>query len=124
MPQNRHAEDAIAIRSLGLRMPPHYRIETHAHEGHQLVYATEGVMTVDTPLGGIPVDVNVPVDVVVPIDIVVDIPIDETVPISDEFPVQLDVPIVIEVGDTELANLTESLAAGLESLREVLSGLS
>lgn len=81
-------------------------------------------ITIDTPLGGIPVDVNVPVDVVVPIDLVVDIPIDETVPIQDEFPVQLDVPITIDVGDTELKNLTDSLAAGLESLQGVLTGLS
>lgn len=81
-------------------------------------------ITIDTPFGGVPVDVNVPVDVVVPIDLVVDIPIDETVPIQDEFPVQLDVPIAIDVGDTELKNLTDSLAAGLESLRDVLTGLS
>lgn len=80
-------------------------------------------ITISTPLGGIPVDVNVPVDVVVPIDLVVDIPIDETVPIQDEFPVQLDVPIAIEVRETELANLTDSLAAGLESLQDVLTGL-
>jgi MFS family permease len=80
-------------------------------------------ITIDTPLGGIPVDVNVPVDVVVPIDLDVDIPINETVPVQDEFPVQLDVPIEIDVGETELARLTESLAAGLESLQDVLSGL-
>lgn len=81
-------------------------------------------ITIDTPLGGIPVDVNVPVDVVVPIDLVVDIPIDETVPIQDEFPVQLDVPIAIDVGETELKSLTDSLAAGLESLQDILTGLS
>lgn len=78
---------------------------------------------VDTPLGNIPLDISVPVDVVVPIDLVVDIPIDETVPIVDEFPVQLDVPIAIDVGETELANLTASLAAGLESLQDVVAGL-
>lgn len=81
-------------------------------------------ITIATPFGGIPVDVNVPVDVVVPIDLVVDIPIDETVPIRDEFPVRLDVPIAIDVGETELKNLTDSLAAGLESLQDVLTGLS
>jgi hypothetical protein len=81
-------------------------------------------ITIATPFGGIPVDVNVPVDVVVPIDLVVDIPIDETVPIQDEFPVQLDVPIAIDVGDTELKSLTDSLAAGLESLQDILTGLS
>lgn len=81
-------------------------------------------ITIDTPFGGIPVDVNVPVDVVVPIDLTVDIPIDETVPVRDEFPVQLDIPIAIDVADTELKNLTDSLAAGLESLQDVLTGLS
>ena len=79
---------------------------------------------VDTPLGEIPLDVNVPVDVDVPIDLMVDIPIDERVPIQDEFPVQLDVPIAINVRDTELAELTDSLAAGLQSLQDMLAGLS
>ena len=80
---------------------------------------------VDTRLGfTVPIDVTVPVDIDVPIDLVVDIPIDETVPINEEFPVKLDVPIDIDVSETELANLTDSLAAGLESLQEVLRGLS
>ena len=79
---------------------------------------------IDTPFGNVPVDVTVPVDVDVPIDLVVDIPIDETVPIKDEFPVQLDVPIAIDVRETELAELTDSLAAGLESLQQMLNGFS
>lgn len=79
---------------------------------------------IDTPLGEIPVDVNVPVDVDVPIDLVVDIPINETVPIQDEFPVKLDVPIAIDVRETELSALTDSLAAGLESLQEMLNGFA
>jgi hypothetical protein len=78
---------------------------------------------VNTPFGDIPLDITVPVDVVVPIDLTVDIPIDETVPIEDEFPVQLDVPIALDVSDTELKNLTDSLATGLESLQDVLTGL-
>jgi len=78
---------------------------------------------VNTPLGDIPLDITVPVDVVVPIDLTVDIPIDETVPVKDEFPVQLDVPIALDVRDTELKNLTDSLATGLESLQDVLTGL-
>jgi len=70
-------------------------------------------ITVDTPLGfEIPLDVTVPVDVVVPVDLMVDIPVNETVPIA------------IDVGDTEFATLTDSLATGLESLREVLDGLA
>ena len=80
-------------------------------------------ITIDTPFGGIPLDVNVPVDVDVPVDLVVDIPINETVEIDEEFPVQLDVPISIDVRDTEFASLTDSLAAGLESLQDVLTGL-
>jgi len=80
---------------------------------------------IDTQLGfNVPIDVTVPVDIDVPIDLVVDIPIDETVPISEEFAVQVDVPIDIDVSETELANLTDSLAAGLESLQDVLKGLS
>jgi hypothetical protein len=79
---------------------------------------------IDTPFGGIPLDITVPVDVVVPIDLVVDIPIDETVPIQDEFPVQLDVPIDIDVSETELKNLTDSLATGLESLQDILTSLT
>ncbi len=78
---------------------------------------------IDTPVGKIPFDVTVPVDVDVPVDLVVDIPINETVPIKDEFPVKLDVPIAIDVRETELANLTDSLAAGLESLQDMLTGL-
>ena len=78
---------------------------------------------VNTPFGDIPIDITVPVNVVVPIDLVVDIPIDETVPIKDEFPVKLDVPIEIDVGETELKNLTDSLATGLESLQDILTGL-
>jgi hypothetical protein len=34
------------------------------------------------------------------------------------------VPIAIDVGETELKNLTDSLAAGLQSLQDVLTGLS
>lgn len=80
-------------------------------------------ISVSTPLGDIPLDVTVPVDVDVPVDLVVEIPINETVAIDEQFPVQLDVPIAIDVRDTELANLTDSLAAGLEALQDVLTGL-
>jgi EmrB/QacA subfamily drug resistance transporter len=76
------------------------------------------------PFGtAIPIDVTVPVDIDVPIDLTVDIPINETVPINAEVPVKVDVPIRVDVADTELANLTTSLAAGLDSFREVLAGL-
>lgn len=39
------------MRSLALRLPPDHYIPPHAHEWPQLVYATEGVMTVDTDAG-------------------------------------------------------------------------
>jgi MFS family permease len=68
---------------------------------------------IETPLGfSVPVDVTVPVDVVVPVDLEIDIPVDETVPVE------------IDVSQTELAALTDSLATGLESLSEVLDGLA
>lgn len=55
MPQERQpsprSESAIAVRSLGLRLPRAYRIAAHQHEWHQLVYAIEGVLTVSTPNG-------------------------------------------------------------------------
>lgn len=57
MPQNRHVQGGdvveadIVVRSLGLRLPPNLRIEPHHHVWHQLVYATEGVMCVETPGG-------------------------------------------------------------------------
>lgn len=76
------------------------------------------------PFGtAIPIDVTVPVDIDVPIDLTVDIPINESVPINAEVPVKVNVPIKIDVSETELANLTTSLAAGLDSFREVLAGL-
>ncbi len=72
----------------------------------------------------IPLDVTVPVDIDVPIDLTLSIPINETVPIDAEVPVQLSVPISMNVGETELADLSASLAAGLRSLQQVLEGLS
>jgi prefoldin subunit 5 len=79
---------------------------------------------VDTPLGKIPLNVTVPVNVDVPVDLTVDVPIKETVPIKDEIPVKLDVPVKIDVSQTQLKDLTDSMAAGLESLQEMLTGLS
>ena len=71
----------------------------------------------------IPLDVTVPVDIDVPIDLTLSIPINETVPIDAEVPVQLSVPISMNVGETELADLSASIAAGLRSLQQVLEGL-
>lgn len=81
-------------------------------------------ITIAGPLGiDIPVDVTVPVDLDVPIDLQVEIPISETIPITTNIPIKVDVPISLEVANTELAALADSLAAGLESLKAILSGL-
>jgi EmrB/QacA subfamily drug resistance transporter len=82
-------------------------------------------ITIDGPFGvDIPLDVTVPVDIDVPIDLTLTIPIDETVPIDANVPVNLTVPISVNVSDTQLAELTDALAAGLKSFQEILSGLS
>ncbi len=44
-------ETRIAIRSLALRLPSGHRIASHDHGWPQLVYATRGVMTVETERG-------------------------------------------------------------------------
>lgn len=79
---------------------------------------------VATPLGfSVPVDVTVPVDIEVPVDLEVTVPVNETVPIEETFAVELAVPVSIDVGDTELGELTRSLAAALEAFLDVLTGL-
>jgi MFS family permease len=70
----------------------------------------------------VPLNVTVPVNIDVPIDLVVDIPVNETIPVDAAVPVKLDVPISVDVAETELAALTDSLAAGLQSFRDVLAG--
>jgi hypothetical protein len=79
---------------------------------------------IDGPFGTeIPLDITVPINLDVPIDITVDIPLDETIPINASVPVKVDVPIGVNVGDTQLADLAESLAIGLESFTQVLNSL-
>lgn len=79
---------------------------------------------INGPFGiDIPLDVTVPVDIDVPIDLTLTIPINETVPINADVPVQMTVPIHVNVSDTELAELTQAIAAGLQSFQEILSGL-
>lgn len=52
MPQIRQdPESALVVRSLALRLPSGHRIEAHHHAWPQLVYATEGVMSVVTESG-------------------------------------------------------------------------
>lgn len=49
--QGRDPEDALLVRSLGLRLADGERLDAHAHPWGQLVYATRGVMSVGTPGG-------------------------------------------------------------------------
>ena len=81
-------------------------------------------ITVDGPFGiDIPLNITVPIQVDVPIDLVVAIPVDESIPISTNVPVQVAVPIAIDVAGTELAQLAQSLEAGLISFKDVIAGL-
>lgn len=84
----------------------------------------ETTIKVKGPFGiDIPLDVTVPVDIDVPIDLVVTVPIHETVPVDANVPVQLDIPITVDVSQTQLAELSKALAAGLRSFKDVLAGL-
>lgn len=58
MPQKRLAsngdtdsEDRFQIRTLALNLPNGHAIHSHFHEWHQLIYASRGVMTVNTTSG-------------------------------------------------------------------------
>jgi hypothetical protein len=84
----------------------------------------ETTIEVQAPFGlTVPVDVTVPVDIDVPVDLEITLPVNETIPVEANVPVKLDVPIRVDIAQTELAELADSLAAGLRSFREVLSGL-
>ena len=84
----------------------------------------ETTIEVEGPFGlTVPVDVTVPVDIDVPVDLQLKLPVNETIPVEANVPVQLDVPINVNIAETELAELADSLAAGLESFRDVFSGL-
>jgi MFS family permease len=84
----------------------------------------ETTITVNGPFGiDIPLDITVPIQLDLPIDLTVDIPVNETIPVETEVPVNLEVPIVIDISETELAQLAEALAEGLESFRQMASQL-
>ena len=68
-------------------------------------------------------DITVPIQLELPIDLDVAIPVNETIPIDTQIPVDLEVPIVIDIAETELAQLAEALQQGLESFRTLASGL-
>jgi MFS family permease len=81
-------------------------------------------ITVNGPFGiDIPLNITVPIKLDLPIDLTVDIPVNETIPINTDVPVDLDVPISIDISQTELATLAESLSQGLESFRQMATGL-
>lgn len=44
-------DEKIIVRTLGLRFADGHRIAAHHHDWPQLVYATDGVMSVETPVG-------------------------------------------------------------------------
>lgn len=84
----------------------------------------ETTISVNGPFGiDIPLDISVPLQLDLPIDLDVAIPVNETIPIDTEVPVNLDVPIVIDIAETELAQLAEALQQGLESFRQLATGL-
>ena len=45
------SEDRFQIRTLAMNCPPGHVIHLHSHEWHQLIYASRGVMTVNTATG-------------------------------------------------------------------------
>lgn len=71
----------------------------------------------------IPLDVTVPINIDVPIDLTVTVPIHETIPIDATVPVKLEVPINVDVSQTQLAELSKALAAGLRSFQEIVAQL-
>ena len=84
----------------------------------------ETTIEVQGPFGlTVPVDVTVPVDIDVPVDLEFKLPVNETIPVEANVPVKLDVPIHVDIAETELAELADSLAAGLKSFCGVFSGL-
>jgi AraC-like DNA-binding protein len=45
------AEDTFPVRTFAVRYPSGYVLPAHAHEWHQLIYGSQGVMTVSTAQG-------------------------------------------------------------------------
>lgn len=85
----------------------------------------ETTIDVQGPLGiVVPVDVAVPIDLEVPVVLDVVFTVEEDIPVVSSVPVHLDLPIEIQIADTGLAELGESLGAGLEGFRDALTGLA
>ena len=70
------------------------------------------------------VDVAVPIDLDVPVVLDVAFTIEEDIPVVTTVPARLHLPIEIQISDTGVAELGESLAAGLEGFRDAMSGLA
>jgi hypothetical protein len=70
----------------------------------------------------IPLDVTVPVKLDVPVDLEIPFTINEVIPISTEVPVRLTIPIGVDVAETELATLADSLGQGLAAFRDLMAG--
>jgi len=84
----------------------------------------ETTIDVQTPLGSVPVDVTVPIVLDVPVALNLKLAIDESVPLVTTIPVRLELPVSIDVADTGLAELSDSLAAGLIGFRQAFAGLA
>lgn len=70
----------------------------------------------------IPLDVTVPVKLDVPVDLEIPFTINEVIPISTDVPVRLTIPIGVDVAETELATLADSLGQGLAAFRDLMAG--
>lgn len=85
----------------------------------------ETTIQVEGPLGfAVPVDVTVPIELEVPVDLLLTVPIDELIPIETNLPLQMDLPVTLEVAETELALLIDSLTEALAGVLEVLRSLT
>lgn len=84
----------------------------------------ETTIDVRTPLGTVPVDVAVPIELDVPVSLDLSFVIEESVPLVTTIPVSLELPVEIDIADTGLAELGDSLAAGLIGFQEAFAGLA
>src|ERR1700730_802369 len=50
-PVDTHSDDRFEIRSFAVDHSHAHIIDSHSHDWHQLIYASRGVMTVNTPTG-------------------------------------------------------------------------
>ena len=85
----------------------------------------ETTIDVQGPLGvSVPVDVAVPIALDVPVVLDLTFVIEESIPLATTIPVHLELPVEIDVADTGLADLSDSLAEGLIGFQEAFAGLT